>query len=81
MSEDLIALYFWLSGWIILTIGYYIYKVYIDHDHKVTKKVHAWRAFWTGAWSWVGIFFVFAFLVVGGLSLLNDWIERKLNNK
>jgi hypothetical protein len=79
MSEYLIALYFWLSGWIIVTIGYYIYKVYIDHDHKVTKKVHAWRAFWTGFWSWIGIFFVFAFLMVGGITLFNDWIEHKLN--
>jgi len=45
MSGDLIALYFWLFGWLLLSIGYFVYKVAIDNDHKVTKKVHAWRAF------------------------------------
>lgn len=38
MSNDLIALLFWLFGWLLLSIGYFIYKVYIDKDHKVTKK-------------------------------------------
>ena len=79
MSEDLIALLFWLSGWLLLSIGYFVYKVVIDNDHKVTKKVYVWRAFWTGFWSWIGIFFVFAFLTVGGIALFNDWVERKLN--
>ena len=81
MSGDLIALLFWLSGWLLLSIGYYVYKVAIDNDHKVTKKVHAWRAFWTGFWSWIGIIFIFAFLIVGGIALFNDWVEQKLNNK
>lgn len=81
MSEDLIALLFWLSGWLLLSIGYFVYKVAIDNDHKVTKKVHVWRAFWTGFWSWIGIIFIFAFLMVGGIALFNDWVEDKLNNK
>ena len=79
MSGDLIALLFWILGWIILSVGHFIYKVYIDKDYKVNKKIHAWRAFWIGMWSWIGIFFVSAFLIVGGICLFNDWIEEKLN--
>ena len=79
MSEDLIALLFWLSGWLLLSIGYFVYKVAIDNDHKVTKKVYAWRAFWTGFWSWIGIIFIFVFLLVGGIAIFNDWVEQKLS--
>ena len=79
MSGDLIALLFWLFGWLLLSIGYFIYKVYIDKDHKVTAKVHAWRAFWTGFWSWIGIFFVFVFVIVDITAMINDWVEEKLS--
>ena len=76
MSNDLITLLFWLSGWLLLSIGYFVYNVVIDHDHKVTKKVLAWRAFWTGFWSWIGIFFISVFLLAGGIALFNDWIKK-----
>jgi len=79
MSGDLIALLFWLFGWLLLSIGYFIYKVYIDKDHTVTTKVHAWRAFWAGFWSWIGIFFVFVFVIVGITAMINDWVEEKLS--
>lgn len=81
MSGDLIALLFWLLGWLFLSIGYYVNKVAIDKDHRVTKKVHAWRAFWNGVWSWIGIIFIFAFLLVEGIEIFNDWVENKLNNE
>ena len=79
MNNDLIALLFWLFGWLLLSIGYFIYKIYIDKDHKVTKKVHAWRAFWIGFWSWIGIIFIFSFAIVGIVTMINEWIEDKLN--
>ena len=79
MSNDLIALLFWLSGWLLLSIGYFVCKVFIDKDYKVTKKVHAWRAFWTGIWSWLGILLFFIVLIAGCTIEINDWVERKLN--
>lgn len=79
MSENIMCFAFWFIGWLILSIGYYVYKVYIDKDTKVNKKVHAWRAFWTGIFSWIGIFFVIAFFIVGSIAMFDDWIENKLN--
>ena len=79
MSENIMCFAFWFIGWFILSIGYYVYKVYIDKDTKVNKKVHAWRAFWAGIFSWIGIFFVIAFFIVGSIAMFDDWIENKLN--
>ena len=72
-------LIFWLIGWLIMSIGYYVYKVYIDKDTKVNKKVHAWRAFWSGMLSWIGIFFTISFFIVGCITMLDDWVENKLS--
>lgn len=79
MSNDLIAILFWLSGWLLLSIGYFVYKVFIDKDYKVTKKVHVWRAFWAGFWSWLGILLFFIVLIAGCTIEINDWVEHKLN--
>ena len=73
------TLIIYLIGWLILSIGYFVYKVAIDNDHKVTKKLHAWHAFWSGFFSWIGIFFVIIFLFVGSVFAINDWVEEKLN--
>ena len=67
----------YLIGWLILSIGYYIYNVYIDEGSE-TKKLYAWRAFWTGMISWIGIIFAVAFLAVGCVFVFNDWVEDKL---
>lgn len=79
MSENIMCLIFWFVGWFILSIGYYVYKVYIDKDTKVNKKVHAWRAFWSGIFSWIGIFCVIACFIVASIAMFDDWIENKLN--
>jgi len=79
MSDDTIAILFWILGWFILSVGNYIYRVYIDRDKSVNNKVHAWRAFCIGAWSWVGICCVVVFLIVGGLISLDEWVENKLS--
>lgn len=68
---------FWALGWLIWMIGYYIYNVYIDKD-CISKRLAIWRGFISGIFSWIGIFFVIVFFIVGFLFLLNDWIEDKL---
>jgi len=78
MSNDLIVILFWLLGWVIMSVGYYIYNVYIDEGSE-TKKLYAWRAFWTGFFSWIGIIFVIIFLCVGGMFAFNEWVEDKLS--
>ena len=65
-------------GWIILSIGYFIYEVYDYKDADVNKKIKAWRSLWIGAFSWAGIIFVIAFLMVIGIYMTNEWIEEKL---
>ena len=79
MEENLFIIYFWLIGWVILSIGYYIYHIYINKDDSMNKKICAWRAFWTGSLSWICICFTIAFFMVGGICYFNDWIEQKLS--
>jgi len=79
MSGNLIILLFWILGWIILSVGHFIYKVYIDKDLEVNKKVHAWHAFWAGITSWIGIIFWIAIFIVFIICAVNDWIEKKLS--
>ena len=69
---------FWLIGWLIWAIGYYIYKVYIDSDIWTRKRLIIWRGFVSGITSWFGIIFVIAVLITYGIVKLNDWIENKL---
>lgn len=69
---------FWVIGWLIWMIGYYIYNVYIDKDIHISKRLAIWRGFTSGIFSWLGIFFVIIFFIVGFLLLLNDLIEDKL---
>ena len=73
------ALIFWLCGWIILSIGYYIYEVYEDYRHLTSKKLYAWRAFWTGILSWIGIIFIIIFVIVASIFAINEWVEKKLS--
>ena len=57
-----------------------IKMLYLSELIIVNKKVHAWRAFWLGMFSWIGIFFVITFFITGCIALLGDWVENKLNN-
>ena len=66
-------------GWILLSVGYYIYKVYIDKDPCKTKKLNAYHGFLLGIFSWLGIIFLVCFWITGLLFMLNDKIENKLN--
>lgn len=68
----------YLIGWIILSVCYYVYTVHYEKSLK-SKKLIIWRSFWTGIFSWLGIFFIGVFLLVGGILAINEWIEEKLS--
>ena len=68
----------YLIGWIILSLCYYVYTVYSEKSWK-SKKLIIWRSFWTGIFSWLGIFVISVFLLVGGILAINEWIEEKLS--
>jgi hypothetical protein len=68
----------YLIGWLILSVCYYVYTVRIEKSWK-SKKLIVWRSFWTGIFSWGGIFFIGVFLLVGGILAINEWIEDKLS--
>ena len=73
------ALYFWLIGWVILSVLNFIYHVYGNNGAEYNKKVWAWRSFWIGGMSWIGIFFIFTFGVLAVCLWINDWVEEKLS--
>ena len=79
MSDNLITILVWLLGWLILSIAHFVYKVYIDEENFINKKVQAWRSFWIGFWSWFGILFVVVFFIVGKCAIFSDWVEQKLS--
>lgn len=68
---------FWLIGWVLLSIGYYVFNVY--YGNRFTKKIIAWRAFWTGIFSWAGIIVLFSVGLVTCIITFNDWVEDKLS--
>ncbi len=68
----------WIIGWFLLSVGNYIWKVYIDKDIWTSKKLHAWRSFWAGICSWAGIIFWVAIFIAFEIEELNEWIEKKL---
>ena len=78
MSNDLIGILIWLLGWVILSVGYYIYSVYIDKEYIYHKKLCIWRSFWIGVLSWVGIIIFIAVFIVGCVFAFNEWVEDKL---
>jgi hypothetical protein len=68
----------YLIGLFILSVCYYVYTVYIEKSLK-SKKLIIWRSFWAGIFSWIGIFFISVFILIGGILAINDWIEEKLS--
>ena len=76
MNDFLLFLISWVIGWIIYSIGYYIYHVYIDKNNT-SKKLLIYNAFKNGIFSWFGIMviIIFAFIML----LVN--IDEKISNK
>lgn len=71
---------FWLIGWVIMSIGTYVYNVYIDNDNFLNKKANIWRAFCFGICSWIGIMFCLCFGLSGLIFISYEYIENKLNH-
>ena len=76
MNDFLLFFIFWLIGWAIYSIGYYIYDVYIDKNNT-SKKLLAYNAFKLGIWSWIGITIIITFWFI--MVLVN--IDEKISNK
>lgn len=74
----MIAILVYFIGLLLFSVGYYIYKVYIDRCRYYNKKLLIWRAFKNGCVSWLGIFVIAAFLITGGILAIDEWIEKKL---
>lgn len=76
MNDFLLFLISWVIGWVIYSIGYYIYDVYIDNNNT-SKKLLIYNAFKNGIFSWFGIMviIIFAFIML----LVN--IDEKISNK
>lgn len=79
MNDFLLFLISWIIGWIIYSIGYYIYDVYIDKIDKsnTSKKLIVYNAFKCGIWSWLGIMIILIFSFI--MLLVN--IDEKISNK
>lgn len=78
ISDNNSILIFWIVGWVILSIGYYIYKLYIDKTTIPNKRLFIWKSFKYGIFSWIGIIFIFSYMITFYLYNINDWIENKL---
>ena len=76
MNDFLLFLICWLIGWVIYSIVYYIYDVYIDKNNT-SKKLLIYNSFKDGILSWFGIMviIIFAFIML----LVN--IDEKISNK
>lgn len=69
----------YLIGWLLMSIGYYVYKVYVYKDIWINKRLIVYRAFWFGIGSWLGIMWFTCMGIVYALFSLNDYIENKLS--
>jgi hypothetical protein len=70
------ALFWYLIGWLIFSIGYFIYAIKED---KENKKLAIYHSLIYGVVSWLGILFIFVMCIVSGMFTLNEWIENKLS--
>lgn len=77
MGENIFILLFWLIGWFIFSIGYYIYKLYINKTY-LPKCLLVWRSFKYGILSWFGIVFIVSYTLTGYLFKIDELIENKL---
>lgn len=75
----MIVILIYFIGWLLFSLGYYVYEVYIYKDKCHNKKLLVWRAFKNGCISWLGIFIIVTFLIVGGILAIDEWIEEKLS--
>ena len=77
MNDFLLFLISWVIGWVIYSIGYYIYDVYIDNNNK-SKKLLIYNAFKNGIFSWFGIMVIIIFAFIMLLVIIDEKISNKL---
>ena len=75
------AFIWYLIGWLILSISHYIYMICVSREETLpdSKKLIAYKSFKVGLLSWLGIFIIAVFLIVGGILAIDGWIEEKLS--
>ena len=74
----MIGFLIYLLGWLIWSIGYYFYKVYIDKDIWTKKRLIIYRSFISGVWSWFGIIVFITILITYGICSIHELVEEKL---
>lgn len=77
MNDFLLFLISWVIGWVIYSIGYYIYDVYIDKNNT-SKKLLIYNAFKNGIFSWFGIMVIIIFTFIMLLVIIDEKISNKL---
>ena len=77
MNDFLLFLISWVIGWVIYSIGYYIYDVYIDNNNT-SKKLLIYNAFKNGIFSWFGIMVIIIFAFIMLLVIIDEKISNKL---
>lgn len=77
MNDFLLFLISWVIGWVIYSIGYYIYDVYIDNNNT-SKKLLIYNAFKNGIFSWFGIMAIIIFAFIMLLVIIDEKISNKL---
>lgn len=77
MNDFLLFLISWVIGWVIYSIGYYIYDVYIDNNNT-SKKLLIYNAFKNGILSWFGIMVIIIFAFIMLLVIIDEKISNKL---
>lgn len=77
MNDFLLFLISWVIGWVIYSIGYYIYDVYIDNNNT-SKKLLIYNAFKNGIFSWFGIMVIIIFAFIMLLVKIDETISNKL---
>ena len=77
MNDFLLFLISWVIGWVIYSIGYYIYDVYIDNNNT-SKKLLIYNAFKNGIFSWFGIMVISIFAFIMLIVIIDEKISNKL---
>ena len=78
MNDFLLFLISWVIGWVIYSIGYYIYDVYIIDKNNTSKKLLIYNAFKNGILSWFGIMVIIIFAFIMLLVIIDEKISNKL---
>jgi fucose 4-O-acetylase-like acetyltransferase len=71
-------IFWWLVGWFLLSLGYYLYEIYIEKSKWLGLWVIAGKSFLIGSFSWFGIVMFIAIEIIYGIGFLDEWLENKI---